>query len=51
MVITNEDFTEVVGIKRGETFRWYRPKERSFDGIELKFGSFNGTDPIFPFAK
>jgi hypothetical protein len=24
--------------------------ERSFDGINLKLASFNGTDPIFPFT-
>jgi hypothetical protein len=30
------------------TFGWYNPKEESFDGKNLKTGSFHGTNLIFP---
>jgi hypothetical protein len=48
VVIINGDFTELVRIKRIATFRWYKPKQEVFDGINLKIGSFNGAYPIFP---
>jgi hypothetical protein len=35
----------------GATFRWYFPKAKTFSGIFLKSGSFNGTKPIFPNKK
>ena len=42
--------TEVDGVAKPNnvaTFRWYKPKVGSFDGINLKTTSFNGTNPIF----
>jgi hypothetical protein len=33
VVITNEDITEVVRIKRATTFGSYRPKDGAFGGI------------------
>jgi hypothetical protein len=49
VVITNEDITEVVRIKRAITFQWYMPKDGAFGGIDQKSESFNGIDPNFPY--
>ena len=43
------EFTEMVEINNGATFQYYFAKARSFDGIFLNTGSFNGMDLIFPF--
>jgi len=45
----NVELTEMVEINNGATFQYYFAKARSFDGIFLNTGSFNGMDLIFPF--
>ena len=45
----NVELTEMVEINNGSTFQYYFAKARSFDGIFLNTGSFNGMDLIFPF--
>jgi hypothetical protein len=35
----------------GAAFQWYFSRDRTFNGIFLKFGSFNGIELIFPNKK
>jgi hypothetical protein len=34
----------------GANFGWYLTKAKTLSGIFLKFGSFDGTELIFPFS-
>jgi hypothetical protein len=42
------EFTAMVQAYNGAGFGWYFAKDKTFSGIFLKSGSFNGTEPIFP---